>query len=238
MYQRRKLVENGILSSHGDATRFFVTFLDNHDVKERVRHLDASMQPALDDEVTLGMACLAFLPGIPCVYYGTEQGLTGAGSDPAIREALWGKPGGGFDRSGKFFEEISQIYRVRSHEPALRYGRTYFRQLSGNGTDFGFSHVRPGVLAFSRILNDREVLVVANTSKQVTQDLHVLVDSVLNPAGRSLTTLYSNKPSIQASVSVDAFAAGSVEQADGSSSAGTVNAVTLTLVPGEVRALG
>ena len=237
MYQHRKAVENGILSSHGDATRFFVTFLDNHDVKERVRHLDPAMQPALDDEVTLGMACLAFLPGIPCVYYGTEQGLTGAGSDPAVREALWGKPGG-FDPSGGFFSEIAKIYRVRSQEPALRYGRTYFRQLSGNGVDFGFSHVGPGVLAFSRILNDREMLVVANTSKQITQNLHVLVDNVLNPAGRSLTVLYSNKPTTGAPVTVDTFAADSVEQSDGSSSAGMVNAVTLTLVPGEVRALG
>jgi len=36
-----------------------------------------------DDQVTLGLACLFSLPGIPCLYYGTEQGLHGSGSDPA-----------------------------------------------------------------------------------------------------------------------------------------------------------
>jgi hypothetical protein len=30
MYQRRKAIEHPVVSSHGDATRFFVTFLDNH----------------------------------------------------------------------------------------------------------------------------------------------------------------------------------------------------------------
>ena len=78
MYQRRKTIEKNILSSHGDATRYFVTFLDNHDVKERLRHRDDAQQTMLDDEVTLGLACLYSLPGIPCLYYGTEQGLTGA----------------------------------------------------------------------------------------------------------------------------------------------------------------
>ena len=33
MYNLRKQVEQYILSSHGDASRFFVTFLDNHDIE-------------------------------------------------------------------------------------------------------------------------------------------------------------------------------------------------------------
>ena len=41
----------------------------------------------------MGLACLYSLPGVPCLYYGTEQGLHGHGSDPAVREALWGGPG-------------------------------------------------------------------------------------------------------------------------------------------------
>jgi glycosidase len=89
MYGLRKQVEENVLSSHGDATRYFVTFLDNHDVKERIRYVDPANATRYDDQVTLGMACLFSLPGIPCVYYGTEQGLHGAGSDPAVREALW-----------------------------------------------------------------------------------------------------------------------------------------------------
>jgi hypothetical protein len=40
MFQQRKTIDQDILSSHGDATRYFVTFLDNHDMKERIRYED------------------------------------------------------------------------------------------------------------------------------------------------------------------------------------------------------
>ena len=89
MFQRRKEIEFNILSSHGDATRFFVTFLDNHDMKERIRFVDPADPHKFDDQVTLGLGCLYSLPGIPCLYYGTEQGLHGHGNDEAVREALW-----------------------------------------------------------------------------------------------------------------------------------------------------
>ncbi len=235
MYHTRKGIEKDILSSHGDATRYFVTFLDNHDVKERLRHFDTTQQPALDDEVTLGLACLAALPGIPCVYYGTEQGLHGAGSDPAVREALWGRPG--FSSTSKFFQEIAQILGVRQTEAAMRYGRFYFRQLSGNGTDFGFSSFAPGVLAFSRILNDREVLTAANFSKSAPQQLHIAVDSTLSPPGTALGTLYSNKSPTVSAARTEWLANASVAQLDGSTSRG-VSATLVTLAAGEVQILG
>ena len=93
MYGQRKTVEADIVSSHGDATRFFVTFLDNHDMKERIRY-EAPGNPAeFDDQVTLGLACLFALPGIPCVYYGTEQGLHGAGRPGRARSDLGPRPG-------------------------------------------------------------------------------------------------------------------------------------------------
>jgi glycosidase len=137
MFQHRKIIERNVLSSHGDATRYFVTFLDNHDVKERIRFVDPARPGAFDDQVTLGLACLYSLPGIPCLYYGTEQGLHGHGSDPAVREALWGGPG--FVEGSKFYGEIQKIAKVRSEQAALRYGRFYFRPLSGDGRNFGIS---------------------------------------------------------------------------------------------------
>ena len=114
MYQNRKNVEANVLSSHGDATRYFVTFLDNHDVKERIRYVDPSNPTKFDGQVTLGLACLYSLPGIPCLYYGTEQGLHGAGSDAAVREALWGGPG--FDEQSDFYQHIHQIATVRAQQ--------------------------------------------------------------------------------------------------------------------------
>src|SRR5713226_3129659 len=117
MFQQRKTIEQDILSSHGDATRYFVTFLDNHDMKERIRYEDPQDPSKYDDQVTLGIACLLSLPGIPCVYYGTEQLLHGHGSDPAVREALWGGPG--FNQGSKFFGEIRRIAQVRAAQAAL-----------------------------------------------------------------------------------------------------------------------
>jgi hypothetical protein len=44
-----------VISSHGDATRFFVTFLDNHDMKERIRYEMPENPTEFDDQVTLGL---------------------------------------------------------------------------------------------------------------------------------------------------------------------------------------
>jgi len=236
LYLNRKAVEEDIISSHGDATRFFVTFLDNHDMKKRLRRWDPAQQPALDDEVTLGIACLASLPGIPCIYYGTEQGLHGAGTtDPSVREALWGGPG--FNAGASFYFDIAKILALRAIEPALRYGRFYFRQLSGDGTNFGFSTFAPGVLAWSRILNDREILVVANTSKVDPQQLHVVVDSTLTPDGTALAVLYSNKIQAQTPSASVSIPGASVTQVDNSVSQGTC-ATLVRLRPGEVQIIG
>ena len=240
MYLNRKGVEQYIVSSHGDATRYFVTFLDNQDQNERLRHWDPANQPADDLEVTLGISCLAALPGIPCIYYGTEQGLHGASDpnnkkDPAVREALWGGPG--FSQASPFYRELTQILTVRANQPALRYGRFYFRQLSGDGVNFGFSTIAPGVLAFSRILNDREVLVVANFNKTAGVALSVVVDSVLSPQGRGFAILYSNNAGAAAPGNSAWNQNAQVSQPDGSVSQGAF-ATRVNLAAGEIQILG
>ena len=147
----------------------------------------------------MGLGCLFALQGIPCVYYGTEQGLHGAGGSPeAVREALWGKPNA-FDRSHPFFQATRRLAAVRADQPALRYGRQYFRPISGDGVHFGLSTFRNGVLAFSRILNDQEVLVVANTDAGQPWRGDVIVDYALNPAKTPYKLLYSNKAGRSAS---------------------------------------
>jgi len=223
MYQTRKAVEQNIISSHGDASRFFVTFLDNHDVKQRFYYTDPQNPRRFDDQVTLAVAVLFSLQGIPCLYYGTEQGLHGAGSDPAVREALWGLSD--FDPAAEFYADIQAIAEVRANQPALRYGRQYFRPLSGDGQTFGISQDSPGVVAFSRILNDEEVVVVANTNELQPVSLWVLVDATLNPASAEFQILYSNKAA--------STAPGAVEQFDSG-----IHAVNVSLIGMEVQILG
>ena len=237
MYQNRKNVEADVLSSHGDATRYFVTFLDNHDVKERIRYVDPADPTKFDDQVTLGLACLYCLPGIPCLYYGTEQGLHGSGSDSAVREALWGGPG--FDESSAFYQHIQQITTVRAQQSALRYGRFYFRPLSGDGTNFGISGFPQGVIAFSRILNDQEVVVAANTNATQAQQLDVIVEIMLSSDGDLFEVLYSNqaRPQAPQPVMVIPQGGGSVHEVDGSIGTGPLHVIQVTLRPMEVQIL-
>ena len=145
VFEARKAQESALLSSHGEAGRFFVSFLDNHDQHARIRH------PATPEAQVLLAATLLFtLQGIPCLYYGTEQGLSGTvdaagapdlASNESVREALWGKPGA-FDTTTPAFRALQAIVALRRGEPALCFGRLYFREVSGNGQDFGHSSGR------------------------------------------------------------------------------------------------
>jgi glycosidase len=238
MYQSRKRIEANVLSSHGDATRFFVTFLDNHDVKERIRFVQPGNESQFDDQVTLGLACLYSLPGIPCLYYGTEQGLHGQGSDPAVREALWGGPG--FQTESLYYKQISRIASVRASEPALRYGRFYFRPISGDGRHFGVSSFPQGVLAFSRILMDEEIVVVANCSTSDVRNFDVVVDITLNQPGDQYHVRYSNKTDFKSPAPVQDKPVGSVsvQEANGTSGTGPLRSIPVSLAPLEVQILG
>jgi glycosidase len=232
MYHQRKLIEQDILSSHGDATRYFVTFADNHDNHARIRSF------LQDSQVTAGLACLLALPGIPCIYYGTEQGLHGAGPDPAVREALWGGPG--FNQANPFYQQIMSMAAVRAAQAALRYGRFYFRPISGNQQTFGISSFSPGILAFSRILNDQEVLTVANfNTTGSAQTVSVIIDPNLSTPGDNFAVLYSNQPAPAAPSQVSQLAGGTVtiNEVDGSQGSGPINIVAVTLKPMETQIL-
>jgi glycosidase len=185
----------------------------------------------------LGMVCLFSLPGIPCVYYGTEQGLHGHGSDPAVREAIWGAPG--FDQSNKFFGAIQRIAQVRATQAALRYGRFYFRPISGDGRSFGVSNFASGVMAFSRILNDQEVLVAANTSTSQTIALDVIVEIQLSADGDQFQVLYSNLavPTMPQAVRTATAGSVNVQEVDGSTGIGPLHVVRVTLRPLEAQIL-
>jgi glycosidase len=237
MYQYRKQVERYILSSHGDATRYFVTFVDNHDMKERVRYEAPGNPTQYDPQVSLAIASLYGLPGIPCVYYGTEQGLHGAGSDPAVREALWGIAPS-FPQTTSFFVQLQKVAAVRAATPALRYGRYYFRPISGDSTHFGVSPFPAGVLAWSRILNDQEVVIAVNASATAIQSVDVILEMTLSDPGDQLHVLYSNSAAAMAPAPVKALSQVTVAEPDGSTGQGPLHVTRVTLQPMEVQVLG
>jgi glycosidase len=241
VFETRKQVEAPILTSHGEAGQYFVSFLDNHDQAQRFGYTGPTQ---LDAQITMGLAVLFALPGIPCVYYGTEQGLSGhktasQSDDSMVREALWGKPDG-FDVTHPLCVALQAIGAVRQQQAALRYGRYYFRPLSGDGVNFGLSSFPTGVLAFSRILNDQEVVVVANTDPNQPFSGAVVVDLAINAANPSYTVLYSNLgPAGAATASVQLQVQGSVTiaEVDGTQSNGPVRTLAINLQPNEVQIL-
>jgi hypothetical protein len=250
VFENRKRVEQDIVTSHGEAGKFFVTFLDNHDQSQR---FGFTGDQQLVDQIALALGCLYSLQGIPCLYYGTEQGLSGHKDsahtdDSMVREALWGRTDAagrlnGFNTSHPLYLAVQEIAKVRAGQSALRYGRQYFRQVSGNRTDFGISPFPAGVLGFSRILNDAEVVVVAATNAANGFRGEVIVDHELNPAGIQYRVLYSNKRAAGGAKTPGTVIdkpAGSVtiHGIDGSATTGPARTLPVDLQATEIQILG
>jgi hypothetical protein len=235
LYRERKDVQRTLITSHGEASSYFVTFLDNHDLRERFYFHEPSGR--FDAQATLGFGLLFTLLGIPCLYYGTEQGLHGrGGNDRAVREALWGKPNA-FDREHPFYKAVRSLAGVRAQQPALRYGRLYFRPISGNGTDFGVSPFRNGVVAFSRILNDQEVVVIANTDLAANFTGEIIVDAFLNQDNSVFGLLFSNQLAPHHPERVRTRAGGSIriEEPGGLTTSGPARTIRVDVRPGELQ---
>ena len=130
-----------------------VNFIDNHDV---ARFRFYRKQPeALEN-------ALLFLfaeDGIPCLYYGTEQGFAG-GNDPANREDLWRT---GYDRSNRYFKWVKKLTAIRKNYRALTHGDLTFTWSSDRTGD----EEDAGIVAFERAGGDADggyALVVINTN--------------------------------------------------------------------------
>ena len=183
-------------ADHGEAGRYFVTFVDNHDQMSRPYRRFLYQNPFAKQAV-LAIAYLLTSQGVPCIYYGTEQGFDGGGdNDSYVRECMFGGKWGAFNTTGHHFfnpghpiyKEIKKIAAVRQIEPTLRYGRQYFREISGNGIDFGYPIDHNCTLAYSRILDTTEILVAMNVGIEPKND-YITVDSNLTSAGRKMVDL-------------------------------------------------
>lgn len=167
-----------------------VNFLDNHDVP---RYL---YQQSDTQALTLALTLLMTEQGIPCVYYGTEQGFSG-GNDPMNREDLWST---GYATDGALFTHLARLARLRRGYPALTKGD---QKVVYSTTRTGDEDEDAGMLAFQRAEGDagaEAALVVVNTNaahashtehqgapmKTDFQPGTVLVD-VLDPARPAVT---------------------------------------------------
>lgn len=195
-----------------------VTMFDDHD-QVGVRHkFRFCGQPGAYRFLAVALALNLTSAGIPCLYYGSEQGFDGADqrsgeddaySDAFLRECMFGGPFGSLQSSGRhFFNENHETYRFLARlcalrgQPqhlALRRGRQYLRQVSASGADgdFHFPTLVGGELrwlvAWSRIFADQEYLCVVNTDASQELSLWITVDHSLNPPGRMFSCLFSSQ---------------------------------------------
>ena len=182
--------------NRGEIGRFLVTFVDNHDSFWQPGGRFARGAP--DAQVIAAIGYLICALGTSCIYYGTEQGFEGPSDDNAIREAMFDKAKPGVDLLNtecNIYKEIAKIAAVARKNEPLKFGRMYFRPISGDGVHFGLPFGTTYTLAFSRLLYGRETLIVYNVSSKPRSD-RVVVDASLHPPGSTLPYLYGGTGSV------------------------------------------
>jgi neopullulanase len=114
---------------HPEVNQAQLNLLDSHDVPRALHMLQGDV-----GALRLALVLLFCLPGVPCVYYGTEAGLSG-GAEPACREAFpWGDPQH-WPHDLRGF--IASLAALRREQPALRELELVIEPLQGPGGDQG-----------------------------------------------------------------------------------------------------
>jgi glycosidase len=182
-----------------------VTMFDDHD---QVRKGGNKARFCAGEEgwrvVLNALALNATTLGIPCIYYGSEQSFNGAGgSDRYLRECMFGGGFGSFRSAGRnffdegqfVFQELGKILALRRNKIALRRGRQYLREISGDGVGFGLPHMIGGqirsVVPWSRLFDRSEIVCAINTDYDNDRAAWVTIDDASHAVGDWLTCLYS-----------------------------------------------
>ena len=186
----RDFFSQDVLYEGGEARAIQLpTFLGNHDQGRFAFYVRQAFPKASDEEVLervmLGHVLMFAARGVPTIYSGDEQGFAGDGGDQDAREDMFPSrtavyndnklvgssattAQSNFDAQHPLYRLIGQLSQVRRNSPVLRRGSTIVRATGDE----------PGLLAFSRILDGREVLVAINTStKPVSGNVQVEVGS-------------------------------------------------------------
>ncbi len=147
-----------------NAQQKIITFIENHDGLNRFR-----VAGITESRNRLAQGLLMTLPGIPCLYYGTEFSLLDAGGKigedgETGRMMFFPHKGGPIMKEvekSQTFSDISKLAALRKKLPVLRTGKwipLWVDSASGDQDD--------GVFAFARASEDGEsfVVVVVNAS--------------------------------------------------------------------------
>ncbi len=194
------------LASHREMGKFHISILDDHDQVWRYPEEGKARFSAdnpFDQQIVLATGFQMCSLGIPSIYYGTEQNFDGKGGKPHfdrwIRECMFGGEFGAkrtrgvhfFNTDSPTYRQISELCRTRKSEPALRYGRQYFRKISWDGENFVWPD-RKQVIAWSRILAGEEVIAAINTNAEERLSVYVNIERGLHDGDTVWSVLFSN----------------------------------------------
>jgi glycosidase len=144
---QRRVQDMVAADSRGIDPRRLPSFIDNHDVD---RWLAVSGEPAMKQ----ALLALMTLPGIPVLYYGTEQGLVAQRA--SMFAAGWGS--GGRDR----FDTQAPLFRYTQAAVALRKAHRGFSRALPQPLQAGGAG--PGVLAWRNVHEGQTRIVLFNTA--------------------------------------------------------------------------
>ncbi len=110
-----------LMQNYEQVNGMMLNFLDNHDTPRFLRF--AGGKP---DRVLAALCVLMLFPGIPCVFYGTEIPLDGAGDPDCRRTFDWAA----VERGGDYFERYKKILALKK-EPCVEAGTTLIEPRDG-----------------------------------------------------------------------------------------------------------
>jgi len=189
-----------------------VTLVDDHD---QVRKWNAKRRFCGDsryrDLAFNVMAAQLTTAGIPCIYYGSEQGFDSGGRasncDRVLRENMFGGRFGGLCTQGRhFFDEQNHLYRalaaltvLRKQLITLRRGSQVLHRISGDGVNFGHPHRLSGekirsLVSWSRLFLDQETLVVINTDESEAVTAWTTVAPLMRVDGDQFRLFFWHSP--------------------------------------------
>jgi glycosidase len=197
---------------------YHVSVLDDHDMSSRPRkerfaaHSDPL--PHRYEQVAHAVGMMLTMPGIPSIYYGTEQAFDGSqdyhdyGIEPErgyldryIRECMFGGKFGAFGTEGcHFFNpdhptylRIAAIARIRNRQDSigktLRRGHHYLRETSFCERPFAIPPAGEAI-AWAQVLYTTEVFMALNTHGLEHRGAFVTVDRSLHSIGSTMAMLY------------------------------------------------
>jgi glycosidase len=93
-----------------------------------------------------------------------------------------------FDPQNQTYVRIAAITALRRDYPVLRFGRQYPRPISFLGQPFAL-YGSGEIVAWSRILDDEEMVCILNVNGEASRGADVMVDAILNLPGSSMTAV-------------------------------------------------